>query len=90
MIAYVKQNFVRLAALGALGVAPGALGLWALLALVFRPTPTSGMPGSGGGIDAVSWAVVVIALIVPLGLAAAWHVNFGRQLQAGKNTCPGA
>jgi hypothetical protein len=85
----IPPKFLKYAALGALGVAPGAAALYALLVLAFRPTPTGGMPGSGGGIDAVSWFVLIVAMLVPLGLAAAWHVAFGRELQAGKNTCPG-
>jgi hypothetical protein len=79
----------KFAALGALGVAPGAMGLYLLLVLAFRPTPTGGMPGSGGGIDSIGWWVLIFAMIVPLGLAAAWHVDFGKQLQKGKNSCPG-
>jgi hypothetical protein len=89
MLKNIQQNFAKYAALGALGVAPGALGLYGLLVLVFRPTPTGGGPGSGGGIDPVGWWVLIFAMIVPLGLAAAWHVDFGKQLQKGSNRCPG-
>jgi hypothetical protein len=85
----IPDRFLKLAGLGALGVAPGVLGLYGLLVLAFRPTPTGGAPGSGGGIDAISWWVLIFAMIVPLGLAAAWHVDFGKQLKAGKNSCPG-
>ena len=85
----IPEKFIKFAALGALGVAPGAFGLYALLVLVFRPTPTGGMPGSGGGIDMVSWYVLIPAMLVPIALIAAWHVDFGKQLKAGKNSCPG-
>jgi len=85
----IPEKFVKLAALGALGVAPGAAAAYALLLFASHPTPTGGTPGSGGGIDWVSWIVLVPALLVPLGLLAAWHVDFGKQLKAGKNTCPG-
>lgn len=85
----IPQKYMKFAALGALGVAPGALGLYALMLFVFRPTPQGGAPGSGGGFDMIGWLVLVAALIVPLGLAAAWHVDFGKQLQRGKSTCPG-
>jgi hypothetical protein len=85
----IPEKFIKFAALGAMGVAPGAFGLYALLLLAFRPTPTSGMPGNGGGIDMVSWWVLVAALVVPIALIAAWHVDFGKQLKAGRNHCPG-
>ena len=85
----IPANYLKFAALGALGVAPGCVAIYALLVFVFQPTPTSGMPGSGGGIDAISWWVLIFAMFVPLGLAAAWHVSFGKQLKEGKNTCPG-
>jgi hypothetical protein len=41
----IPEKFMKYAALGALGVAPGALGLYALLVFAFRPTPSGGMPG---------------------------------------------
>lgn len=85
----IPDKFLKLAGLGALGVAPGALALYAVLLFLFHPTPTGGSPGNGGGIDAVNWWVLAAAMIVPLGLAAAWHVDFGKQLKAGKNSCPG-
>ena len=85
----IPEKFLKFAALGALGVAPGAFAVYAALIFVFRPTPTGGMPGSGGGIDAVSWMVLIAAMAVPITLVAAWHVDFGKQLKAGKNSCPG-
>lgn len=85
----IPRKFAKLAALGALGVAPGAAAIYALLLFAFHPTPTGGAPGSGAGIDWVCWLVLVPAMLVPLGLAAAWHVDFGRQLKAGRNRCPG-
>ena len=89
MIKIDAPTVTKFAALGALGVAPGAMGLYGLLLFAFRPTPTGGAPGNGGGFDPVGWWVVAAAMIVPLGLAALWHVDFGRQLQRGKNSCPG-
>ena len=85
----IPEKLLKFAAFGALGVAPGALGLYALLVFAFHPTVTGGAPGSGGGIDSVGWWVLIFAMIVPLGLAAAWHVDFGKQLKAGKGSCPG-
>jgi len=85
----IPAKLIKYAAFGALGVAPGAGALYALLLVAFRPTPTAGMPGSGGGIDAVSWLALAAALLVPFALIAAWHVDFSRQLKAGKNSCPG-
>ena len=84
-----SRKVIRYAALGALGVAPGAITLYALLLVAFRPTPSGGMPGNGGGIDAVSWWALAAAMLVPFALIAAWHVEFSRQLKAGKNSCPG-
>jgi hypothetical protein len=85
----IPEKFIRLAALGALAVAPGVAAIYFGLLFVFHPTPTGGMPGSGGGIDWVSWLILVPAFLVPLGLAGAWHVDFGKQLKEGKNSCPG-
>lgn len=85
----IPKKFIKFAALGAMGVAPGAFTVYALLLFVFRPTPTGGMPGSGGGFDAVGWWTLAAAMLVPIALIAAWHVDFGKQLKAGKNSCPG-
>lgn len=85
----IPEKFVKFAALGALGVAPGAFAIYALSLLLFHPTPSGGAPGNGGGIDMVNWWVLAAAMFVPISLAAAWHVGFGTQLRAGKNTCPG-
>ena len=85
----IPEKFIKYAALGAMGVAPGAFALYVALLIVFYPTPTGGMPGSGGGIDAVSWMALAAALFVPIAIIAAWHVDFGKQLKAGKNSCPG-
>src|SRR5581483_7972066 len=60
----IPDKFLRMAGLGALGVAPGATGLYLLFAFVFHPTPTGGAPGSGGGIDAIGWWVLIVAMLV--------------------------
>lgn len=85
----IPEKYLKFAALGALGVAPGAFALYAALLFIFFPTPTSGMPGNGGGFDMTGWWTVAAAMFVPISLAAAWHVDFGKQLKAGKNSCPG-
>ena len=85
----IPAKLIKFAALGAIGVAPGAFALYLALLFAFHPTPTGGMPGNGGGIDSASWWTLAAAMLVPIALAAAWHVNLGRQLKAGKNSCPG-
>lgn len=85
----IPEKFLKFAALGALSVAPGTFALYLAVLFAFYPTPTGGMPGSGGGIDLVSWMAMAAAMLVPVAIIAAWHVDFGRQLKAGKNSCPG-
>ena len=85
----LPERFIKFAVLGAFGVAPGAFALYALTLLAFRPTPTAGMPGNGGGFDGAGWWALAAAMLVPVTLIAMWHVNFARQLKAGKNSCPG-
>ncbi|MBM4193855.1 MAG: hypothetical protein FJ202_05680 [Gemmatimonadetes bacterium] len=85
----IPEKFIKFAALGALGVAGGAFAAYAALLVAFLPTPTSGMPGNGGGFDTIGWQTVAVALLVPIALLAAWHVDFAKQLKAGRNTCPG-
>ena len=85
----IPDRLLKLAGTGAMGVSAGAFAAYVLLVLAFRPTPTSGMPGNGGGIDAVCWAIFAFAAFVPIFLLAWWHVDFGRQLKAGRNSCPG-
>ncbi len=83
MLERLAARLVASAALGALGVAGGAFAVYAFLAWAFSPTPTPGHAGSGGGIDHVSWYALVVAMLVPIALAAAWHVQFARQLKNG-------
>jgi len=85
----IPEKFMKYAALGAMGVAPGTFALYFVLLFLFYPTPTSGMPGNGGGFDTIGWLAVAAAMLVPVSLIAAWHVDFGRQLKAGRNSCPG-
>lgn len=85
----IPERYLKLASVGALAVAPAAMAVYAALLFAILPTPSGGAPGSGGGIDWVNWLLLVAALIVPAGLAAAWHVSFSGDLKAGRNTCPG-
>ena len=85
----IPEKFIKLAALGAMGVAPGTFGAYLLALLLIRPSPTGGMPGSGGGFDWTGWWALAAAVLSPVTLIAAWHVDFGKQLKAGKNSCPG-
>lgn len=83
MLKRLAANFTRFAALGALGVAGGAFGAYALLVWAFSPTPKPGMPGSGGGIDHVQWYALIVAMLVPIAILAAWHAQFAKQLKDG-------
>jgi hypothetical protein len=68
------RRHARLAAIGALGVAAGAIALFALLAATARPTPT-------GGIDPTESMVAWISIAVPVALIVAVHVAYARVLQ---------
>jgi hypothetical protein len=63
----------RLAALGALAVSVGVLGLYVLIAWGSRPSAT-------GGIDPTQAVVTWISLAVPFGLIIAAHVVYARVL----------
>ncbi|MBX9929533.1 MAG: hypothetical protein K2X99_11520 [Gemmatimonadaceae bacterium] len=79
----VVMPFQKLASFGALGVAAGSLGLYALLAFIFRPLGHPGPPGHIGGFDTLGYTVYLIASAVPITVIALAHVAFARQLQAG-------
>jgi len=63
------KKFARLAALGALGVSAGALGLYLLIGFAALPRRT-------GGIDSVHAALTWISLAVPISLLIAAHVVY--------------
>jgi hypothetical protein len=78
------EKFSKFASMGAMGVAAGTVGLYVLLlAFPFRPTPTGGGPGAIGGFDQIGYALVAIAMLVPVSLIAAAHAWFGKQLKDG-------
>jgi hypothetical protein len=75
------QKFLKMAALGAAGVAGGTFVAYLALVLVFRPV-------SGGGFDHVLWQTVTIAMIVPVAVLAGAHLAFARQLKDGATAMP--
>lgn len=79
----MDRKFEKLAALGALGVAAGCGAVYLLLMYLFSPTGTGGGPGATGGIDHVSWYLLIVAVAVPMALLAAAHIVLARQLSAG-------
>ena len=70
------ENFEKLAALGALGVAGGAMAAWLGLAWFTRPVAT-------GGIDATTHFALIAATFMVFGLMSAAHAWFGVQLKRG-------
>jgi hypothetical protein len=83
------EKMMKLAALGAMGVAGGVFGLYLLLIYFFMPTVTGGAPGARGGIDHVSWYVLMVAMMVPVAILAGAHVALGKQLLAGRRPMQG-
>ncbi len=77
------EKFEKLAAQGALAMAGGLVGVYGLLLYVWRPTLTGGAPGATGGITPLLWAVLAIAMAVPVAVLAGVHVVFARDLQGG-------
>ncbi len=70
------EKFGKVASLGALAVAGGTFALYAALLFAFRPV-------AGGGMSALSFQIVAIAMLVPVGVLAGAHVAFARQLSRG-------
>lgn len=70
------QNFEKLAALGALGVAGGAMAAWLGMLWFIRPV-------SSGGIDPVTHLVAGASTLVVFGMVALAHAWFGVQLKRG-------
>ena len=75
------ERFMKLAALGAAGVAGGTFVAYAALVLVFRPV-------ANGGFDHVLWQTVALAMIVPVAVLAGAHLAFAKQLKDGKSAMP--
>jgi hypothetical protein len=67
------KRFANQAAMGALGVAAGALALYVFMAWGARHTPT-------GGIDSVHAALTMISVAVPIAAVVAVHVVYARVL----------
>ena len=76
------MNFEKMAALGAQGVAGGAMLAWLGLVFVTRPVAT-------GGIDAVTHMALAAAAFVPLVMIAATHAWLGWQLKRGAESIRG-
>lgn len=76
------QNFEKMAALGALGVAAGAIVAWLGLVWFIRPVST-------GGIDATSHFVAAAASLMVFGLLSAAHAWLGMQLRRGADSITG-
>ncbi len=76
------KNFEKLAALGALGVAGGAIAAWLGFVFVTRPV-------SSGGIDATLHVAVAAAALVVFALLSAAHLYMGLQLRRGPESIRG-
>jgi hypothetical protein len=72
-VAFDINRSPRIAAIGALGVAAGAVALYALLAFISRHTPL-------GGIDRTEAVVAWISIGVPIAAVVAAHLVYARQL----------
>ncbi len=77
------KDFEKTAALGALGACAGVAALYLGMVARFAPTPTSGLPGNGGGIDPLTWTIFAIAAFVPTSILIGAHYAFSRDLQTG-------
>lgn len=76
------ENFEKLAALGAKGVAAGALAAWAGFAFFTRPV-------SSGGVDPVTHMAMMASTFMVFGMIALAHFWFGMQLAKGKDSIRG-
>jgi hypothetical protein len=77
------EKFQKMAAQGAMAMAGGIVALYALLLFLWRPTVTSGAPGATGGITPLLWALLAVAMAVPVAILAGAHVAFARDLKSG-------
>lgn len=76
------MSIEKLGALGAQGVAAGAMLAWVGLVYVTRPV-------SSGGIDPVAHLCLAAAAFMPLALTAAAHAWFAQQLRHGPDSIRG-
>ena len=67
------KPYAKIAALGALGVCAGTLGLYLFLAFFTRSIPL-------GGIDQTQWLLTVISLAIPFALIIGAHLVYARVL----------
>ncbi|HEX6053436.1 MAG TPA: hypothetical protein VFZ21_29410 [Gemmatimonadaceae bacterium] len=72
-VPFTIRRFAKLAALGAVGVAIGVVGLYALVSFISRPTPT-------GGIDRTHAVLTWISLAVPALAIIAAHLAYAKVL----------
>lgn len=76
------MNIEKMGALGAQGVAGGAMLAWIGLVYVTRPV-------SSGGMEPVGHLCLAAAAFVPFAVIAAAHFWFGQQLKHGPDTIKG-
>jgi hypothetical protein len=76
------MNIEKMGALGAQGVAGGAMLAWIGLVYVTRPV-------SSGGMEPVVHLCLAAASFVPFAVIAAAHFWFGQQLKHGADTIRG-
>ena len=75
------EKLMKLAGLGAAGVAAGTFVLYFALIVVFRPV-------SNGGFDHVLWMLVSVAMLIPVSVLAGAHLAFAKQLKDGVSRMP--
>ncbi len=76
------QNFEKMAALGAKGVAGGAMAAWLGFAALTRPV-------SSGGVDPVTHLAMMAATFMVFGMIGLAHFWFGHQLAHGRDSIRG-
>lgn len=76
------ENFEKLAALGAKGVAAGSMFAWLGFAFFTRPV-------SSGGVDPVTHLAIVASTFMVFGMVALAHFWFGVQLSKGADSIRG-
>ena len=76
------EKILKLASLGALGVAGGSMAAWLGLAWFTRPVPT-------GGMEPVAHFAMIAASGVVFAMVAAAHLWFGLQLRRGPGSITG-